>query len=186
MTGYWSDELIEHEVFVRRPEDRVAYVPVDRIGVYGEISRQQVQPASLDVRLSGHFINPFAEEPGEMETATLDPNFIYVLGPGDCLLASLVERVRIPSDALARVEGKSTWARQFLTVHSAGFIDPGFHGDVTLELKNDGKMPLSLRPGVPIAQISFCDLAAPALRPYGSEGLGSHYQGQTGATRHRS
>lgn len=185
MSGYWSDELIEYEIFNRPEPERVAYVPAERLEAFGPINLGQIQPASLDVRLAGDFINPFVEERDETEIAQIDSNYIYVLEPGDCLLASLVERVRIPDDALARIEGKSTWARQFLTVHSAGFLDPGFNGDVTLELKNDGKMPLKLRPGVRIAQISFCDLAAKALRPYGSDGLGSHYQGQTGATRAR-
>jgi dCTP deaminase len=110
------------------------------------------------------------------------PDAAYQLMPGDCVLGSIVEAVSIPSDVVACIEGKSSWARHFLTVHSAGFIDPGFNGDITLELKNDGKLPLVLEPGRAIAQISFLWLAAPALRPYGSEGLGSHYQYQKGPT----
>jgi dCTP deaminase len=98
------------------------------------------------------------------------------------VLASLVEAVGIWNDVVARVEGKSSWARHFLTVHSAGFIDPGFQGDITLELKNDGQQELYLEPGVFIAQISFQWLAAPAKRPYGTEGLDSHYQYQKGPT----
>ena len=104
----------------------------------------------------------------------------YALMPGDCVLSSLVEAVSLDDTVVARVEGKSTWARQFLTVHSAGFIDPGFTGDITLELKNDGKNNLLLVPGMLIAQISFQWLAAPASRPYGTEGLDSHYQYQKG------
>jgi dCTP deaminase len=92
----------------------------------------------------------------------------------------LLERVQIPNDVVARIEGKSTWARQFLTVHSAGFIDPGFHGDVTLELKNDGEVPIYLFPGVAIAQMSFQYLSARAIRPYGTKALNSHYQSQEG------
>jgi dCTP deaminase len=91
----------------------------------------------------------------------------------------------MPDNVVARVEGKSSLARIFLTVHSAGFIDPGFRGDVTLELKNDGMVPLRLVPGMLIAQISFQTLDAPALRPYGHEGLNSHYQGQRGPRQSR-
>jgi dCTP deaminase len=101
------------------------------------------------------------------------------------VLASLVERFVVPDDLVARVEGKSSWARRFLTVHSAGFIDPGFRGDITMELKNDGGLVLELRPGMVIAQVSFQQMTGPAARPYGTRGLGSHYQGQSGATAAR-
>lgn len=184
--GYWNDEMIrEYTTSAYPPElHGVAYVPEDRLPIYGPIRDSQIQPASLDVRLGGHFHTPFFSASG-LETE-IGPEHSYVLEPGDCVLSHLVEKVRIPNDALARIEGKSTWARKFLTVHSAGFIDPGFEGDVVLELKNDSPIHIPLTPGMVIAQISFADLAAPAVRPYGSGGLGSHYQSQSGATPART
>jgi dCTP deaminase len=175
----WNDKLIWEAIDVARLDVLpLVFVPPDRLERFGPMDASQVQPASLDVRLGEEFIThpegsriiPSAEGSG------------YQIRPGECLLASLVETVAIWDNVVARVEGKSRWARQFLTVHSAGFIDPGFQGDITLELKNDGATDLWLVPGVRIAQLSFQWLAAPAKRPYGSEGLGSHYQYQKGPT----
>jgi dCTP deaminase len=105
----------------------------------------------------------------------------YVLLPGRCLLGSTVERVTIPNNLAARVEGKSTLGRVFLVTHcTAGFIDPGFDGQITLEIVNLGPWRILLRPGMKIAQINFTQLTQPCARPYGSPGLGSHYQGQQG------
>lgn len=157
-----------------------AYVPGVR-EEFGPIQDSQIQPASLDVRLGPEFVDHVSGQ----RVTVLDGEKFY-LEPGACVLASLVERFVLPADIAARVEGKSSWARRFLTVHSAGFIDPGFRGDITMELKNDGGMVLELRPGDVIAQISFHRLDAPARRPYGTAGLGSHYQGQTGTTAARS
>lgn len=154
-----------------------AYVPGIR-EEFGRIDDTQVQPASLDVRLGPDFTDPFTGETGTWSPDG-DP---FRLRPGQCVLGNLVERFAIPADIVARVEGKSTWARRFLTVHSAGFVDPGFRGDLTLELKNDGHQTLELWPGTRIAQISFQMMSAAAAAPYGSPGLGSHYQHQTGAT----
>lgn len=169
----WNDARIRERLAGQWP---IAYTPDAREARYGPIMDDQVQPASLDVRLGEDFIShPTGELVG------LDEYFSFTLLPGECLLASLLERINLPPDVVARVEGKSTWARQFLTIHSAGFIDPGFHGDVTLELKNDGRKPIELKPGMMIGQISFQWLEAAAERPYGSEGLQSHYQGQEGA-----
>lgn len=175
----WPDKLIAAALDVRRPDatPAIAWVPLERRERFGPIADSQIQPASLDVRLGEDFIlHPSGEKVG------LDEFFSYVLKPGECLLANLVESFNMPDNVVARVEGKSTWARQFLTVHSAGFIDPGFRGDITLELKNDGHHNLNLVPGMAIAQVSFQWLAAPAMRPYGSKGLDSHYQDQRGAT----
>jgi dCTP deaminase len=151
------------------------YVPDERIPYYGPITEAQIQPASIDVRLA----EEFKEIDGE-------PFYMITRGghiePGECLLGSLVERVNVPANMVARIEGKSSWARRFLTVHSAGYIDPGFHGDITLELKNDSPKSIPLQPGVLIAQVSFSLLTEDALRPYGSPGLGSHYQNQKGPT----
>lgn len=156
------------------------YVPSDRIDRYGDIKPQQIQPASLDVRLYHEFIS---YESGGTYPGQIWPDGLLIIEPGACVLASIVERLDMRADNLAaRVEGKSSWARQFLTVHSAGFIDPGFRGDITLELKNDGPRSIKLPAGVVIAQLSFHLLSAPATRLYGEAGLGSHYQGQMGPT----
>ena len=174
----WNDKLIWEALDVVRPDVLpLVFVPKERLERFGPMDYSQVQPASLDVRLGPEFItHPDGTRiiPGEEGQ--------YQLRPGECLLASLVETMALWDNVVARVEGKSSWARKFLTVHSAGFIDPGFQGDITLELKNDGAQDLWLTPGDRIAQISFQWLAAPAKRPYGTEGLGSHYQYQKGPT----
>lgn len=166
----WNDQMISEAL---RGIDTIAYVPGKRAS-FGSIRPTQIQPASLDVRLGDEFIRH--TDGSRVRSGA------YTMMPGECLLAVLVERLRLRDDLVARIEGKSSLARQFLTVHSAGFIDPGFQGDVTLELKNDGRRPLHLKAGMLIAQISFQSLAAPALRPYGTPGLNSHYQGQKGPT----
>jgi len=153
------------------------YVPGGR-REFGEILESQVQPASLDVRLGALLIrHPCGEK------ITMSHTRGYSLAPGECVLASLVETFEMRADnVVARVEGKSSWARQFLSVHSAGFIDPGFIGDITLELKNDGHSRLQLVPGMCIAQVSFQFLQGGVERMYGDAGLNSHYQYQTGPT----
>lgn len=136
---------------------------------------QRLQPASLDVCLGSNFVS-------QGNSATLFDTFR--LPPHTLILGHTMEYVRLPADLAARVEGKSTWGRRGLQVHlTAGFIDPGFYGQVTLELMNLSAEPLWLPIGTPIAQLSFHRLSSPAERPYGSPGLGSHYQGQTGATK---
>ena len=178
MSSIWNDKLIAAAIEPGRPDLLpLVWVPKEREERFGFITSSQVQPASLDVRLGPEFIG----HPSGAQSY-IGEDCAYKLMPGDCVLASLVESVAIPDNVAARVEGKSSWARQFLTVHSAGFIDPGFQGDITLELKNDGKRPLTLTPGDLIAQLSFHWLAAPAARPYGTDGLGSHYQHQKGPT----
>lgn len=107
----------------------------------------------------------------------------FEMEPNEFILASTVEMIRVPTDMVAQVNGKSSWARQGLICHTmAGFIDPGFKGTVTLELKNVSRKPIRLLPGVPICQLVFTQLTSPAERPYGSTGLGSHYQNQKGVT----
>jgi dCTP deaminase len=133
------------------------------------------QPASIDLRLGGAFVSLLGSKFTERERVYLES--------GECFLAHTIEHVTIPADLVARVEGKSTWGRRFVMVHStAGFIDPGFSGQITLEIHNLSRFAQSVPVGASIAQISFQRLDKPALRPYGSPGLGSHYQGQTGAT----
>lgn len=152
------------------------FVPPKRTE-FGPVLDQQVQPASLDVRLARELIR----HPDGSDLRMGDQG--YILEPGECLLGTLVESFEMRTDNLAaRIEGKSSWARKFLTVHSAGFIDPGFCGDITLELKNDGHKRLLLLPGVIIAQVSFHFLAGPVERMYGEMALGSHYQFQRGPT----
>jgi dCTP deaminase len=178
-----NDYMIRCAVFpeqVRpdRPEaQKMVYTPQHRIRLWGDIQDSQIQPASLDVRLAPDFIR---HPDGEL--ICVDKSARYLLSPGECVLASTIERLHMPDNVVCRVEGKSSLARLFLTVHSAGFIDPGFRGDVTLELKNDGARRLELQPGMLIAQLSFQALDAPAVRPYGHRGLGSHYQEQWGPT----
>lgn len=177
-----NDFAIRQGVFpppeaVARGARAAVYVPRERRELFGPIQDSQIQPASLDVRLGTSFHTHPGGNPFTLQIGTS-----WMLAPGDCVLGSLVERFHLADNEVARVEGKSSWARKFLTVHSAGFIDPGFHGDITMELKNDGYQTITLWPGVVIAQVSFQFLVAPAVRPYGSEGLNSRYQGQVGAT----
>lgn len=171
----WNDKEIRYAVEV--PDIQMVFTPWERAKVYGQIQDYQFQPASLDVRLGDEFIT---HPSGDF--VKVGSPWYYTLQPGDCVLGSLMERIRLPETVVARIEGKSTWARRFLTVHSAGFIDPGFYGDITLELKNDGKEVLHLTPGVLIAQLSFHSLDSPPSRPYGKDGLNSHYQNQNGTT----
>lgn len=179
----WPDKLIRAALlaaglgFPRRP---IAYTPEMYIGDFGGIIDSQIQPASLDVRLGPIFS---VQMPDRDEVIRIPRGAFLELQPGGCVLGHVLEAVSIPDDVIARLEGKSTWGRKFLTVHSAGYIDPGFQGELTLELKNDGAFSLNLYPGQMIAQLSFQWLAAPAERPYGSPRLNSHYQHQTGPTK---
>ena len=109
-----------------------------------------------------------------------------MIHPGEFCLGRTLEWVELPADIVARIEGKSSLGRLGLIVHAtAGFCDPGWRGTLTLELNNLTRVPIKLYPGLPIAQLSFMALDRPALRPYGSPGLGSHYQGQRAATESR-
>lgn len=157
---------------------------------------RRVQPASYDLTLGDTLLIP---APGMVRDGAVDPDgdvtpFVpcplgpegLVLASGSVALATTAETVRVPEDLAARVEGKSTWARWFVQVHvSAGWLDPGFAGQVTLEIVNHGPWPVRLRPGTPIAQVNFCRLTTAAARPYGHPALGSHYQGQQGPTAPR-
>lgn len=152
----------------------------------------QIQPASIDLRLDRELIVYRAgrvacldpREPATLEQAservTVGPDEAFVLHPGEFALGSTAERVRIPSDLVARVDGRSSIGRLAVVVHAtAGFIDPGFEGQITLELSNIGPIPVKLYPGMRIAQIVLYRMTSPAERPYGAE-RGSHYQGQRG------
>ena len=135
-----------------------------------------VQPASLELTISDSVIRP------DGRPATYVENRIF-LRPREFLLGSTREMVHIPNDLLARVEGKSSWARKGIMVHvTAGFIDPGFRGQITLELYNLSTQTHTIPVGSRVAQLALEELDHPADRPYGSPGLGSHYQDQQGAT----
>ncbi|TWP37973.1 dCTP deaminase [Leekyejoonella antrihumi] len=156
-----------------------------------------IQPSSIDFRMDRYFrlfdnhkypfIDP-AEEQDELtrlvEVADDEP---FVLHPGEFVLGSTYEAVTLPDDVAARVEGKSSLGRLGLLTHAtAGFVDPGFSGHVTLELSNVATLPIKLWPGMKIGQLCFFQLSSPAENPYGSARYGSHYQGQRGPTASRS
>ena len=156
-----------------------------------------VQPSSIDVRLDRYFrlfdnhkypfIDPAAEQPDLTRMVETEPDEPFVLHPGEFVLASTLEVVSLASDLAARVEGKSSLGRLGLLTHAtAGFVDPGFSGHVTLELSNVATLPIKLWPGMKIGQLCFFQLSSPALHPYGDRARGSHYQGQRGPTASRS
>lgn len=145
-----------------------------RIVIEPEPHDWQLQPASVDLTLAGEFMNPFDD------TSYTHQDY-FNIAPGECVLGTTVQRIEVPTDMVARVEGKSTWGRRFITIHAtAGFIDPGFRGQVTLELTNLSKMVQPLPVGSAIAQVSFMWVDQPVVRPYGTPALGSHYQDQEG------
>ncbi|MGZ8502778.1 MAG: dCTP deaminase [Candidatus Limnocylindrales bacterium] len=157
-----------------------------------------VQPSSVDVRLDRYFrlfdnhrypyIDPAQEQPDLtrlVEIGATDESL--VLHPGEFVLGSSLETVSLPDDLAARVEGKSSLGRLGLLTHAtAGFVDPGFSGHVTLELSNVATLPIMLYPGMKIGQLCFFRLSSAAENPYGTDVSGSHYQGQRGPTASRS
>src|ERR671918_2226159 len=155
-----------------------------------------IQPSSVDVRADRYFRvfhnarYPFIDVKQPMDDLTelveVDGEDAFILHPGEFVLGSTLERIRLPDDLVARLEGKSSLGRLGLLIHStAGFIDPGWDGQVTLELSNVANLPITISPGMKIGQISFVQLSEPAERPYGSAGIGSKYQGQRGPTPSR-
>ena len=156
-----------------------------------------VQPSSIDVRLDRFFrvfenhryphIDPAEEQPELTRAVQPKGEEPFILHPGEFVLGSSFEVVTLPDDVAARLEGKSSLGRLGLLTHStAGFIDPGFSGHVTLELCNVATLPIKLWPGMKIGQLCFFRLSSPAEHPYGSEIYGSRYQGQRGPTPSRS
>lgn len=156
-----------------------------------------VQPSSIDVRLDRFFrvfenhkyphIDPSVEQPDLTRLVETDGEEAFILHPGEFVLASTYEVVTLPDDIASRLEGKSSLGRLGLLTHStAGFIDPGFSGHVTLELSNVATLPIKLFPGMKIGQLCMFRLTSPAERPYGSAAYGSRYQGQRGPTPSRS
>ena len=156
-----------------------------------------VQPSSIDVRLDRYFrlfdnhkypvIDPAEEQPELTRLVEVEPDEAFVLHPGEFVLASTYELVTLPDDLSSRLEGKSSLGRLGLLTHStAGFIDAGFSGHVTLELSNVATLPIKLWPGMKIGQLCFFRLSSAVEHAYGSDRYGSRYQGQRGPTASRS
>jgi dCTP deaminase len=155
-----------------------------------------VQPASVDLRLGDSFrvfhnhrvtAIDLRDPPTNLtEEVVVPASEPFAIHPGEFVLGRTLEYVEIPDDVVARIEGKSSLGRLGLIVHAtAGFVDPGFRGTLTLEITNLTRVPIKLYAGLLIAQLSFMALDGPAERPYGSDELGSHYQGQLAATESR-
>lgn len=156
-----------------------------------------IQPASVDVRIDRFFrlfdnhkysvIDPSEEQPGLTRLIEVDADEPFVLHPGEFVLGSTFEQVSLPADIAARLEGKSSLGRLGLLTHStAGFVDPGFSGHVTLELSNMATLPIKLWPGMKIGQLCFFMVSSEVEKPYGAKENQSRYQGQRGPTASRS
>lgn len=149
-------------------------------------SSDYLQPSSYDVHLASTFLVFDGHKSGLIDPAVDNTHLVhyvrqdeFVLHPGEFVLASTVEMVGLSAGLAARIEGKSSLGRLGLQTHStAGFIDPGFRGTITLELSNVARLPIKLYAGMKIGQLAFFKLDTPTDQPYGSNG--SHYQGQTG------
>jgi dCTP deaminase len=155
-----------------------------------------VQPSSVDVRVDNRFRvfqnsrYPYIDVRQPMEDLTelveVEGQEPFILHPGEFVLGQTLERVTLPNDLVARLEGKSSLGRLGLLIHStAGFVDSGFSGNLTLELSNVANLPITIYQGMPIGQMSFMRMDAPVDRPYGSEETGSKYQGQAEPTPSR-
>ena len=160
-------------------------------------AESMVQPSSVDVRLDRFFrvfenhkysvIDPSIEQSELTREVVVEPNEHFILHPGEFVLASTYEVITLPDDIAGRLEGKSSLGRLGLLTHStAGFIDPGFSGHITLELSNVANLPVKLFPGMKIGQLCLIKLSSPAQHPYGSAIYGSRYQGQRGPTPSKS
>ena len=178
--------LPDHEIAARLHDGTLTITP--------EPDLTRLQPASVDITLGEDFrhyrpprwpqrIVTLDSIPADLaEPQRTNPDGV-VLAPGDFVLASTAEHFRIPDDLCAFLHGRSTLGRLGIACHvTAGLIDPGFAGSVTLEITNLGPLTVHLRPGDPVGQITFTQLDSPAARPYGSDGLASRYQGQSGPT----
>jgi dCTP deaminase len=155
-----------------------------------------VQPSSIDVRVDSLFrvfrnhtaavIDVKRDMRDLTELVEIPADGVFMLHPGEFVLGSTVERVTVPDDLVARIEGKSSLGRLGLLIHStAGFVDAGFSGHITLELANVASLPITIYPGMKIGQISFMQMTSPAEHPYGQGAAGSKYQGQRGPTPSR-
>jgi dCTP deaminase len=165
-----------------------------RIGI-DPYDESLIQPSSVDVRVDKFFrvfrnnryphidVKREQEDLTELVEIGEEP---FILHPGEFVLGSTLERIRVPDDLVGRLDGKSSLGRLGLLIHStAGFIDPGWDGHVTLELSNVANLPITIYYAMKIGQLSFVQLTEPAETPYGADGLGSKYQGQKGPTPSR-
>ena len=180
--------LSDRDILAEVTEGRIALEPWDPA---------MLQPSSIDVRLDRFFrvfenhryphIDPAEEQPELTRLIEVGDEDAFVLHPGEFVLGSTWEQVSLPATVAARLEGKSSLGRLGLLTHStAGFIDPGFSGHVTLELSNMATLPVKLWPGMKIGQLCFFRLTSEAEHPYGSGAYGNRYQGQRGPTASRS
>lgn len=173
-----------------------AQIEAGRIGLE-PLSMELIQPSSMDVRLDRFFrlfdnhkypfIDPREQQDDLTRFVEVASDEPFILHPGEFALGSTFEFVTLPDDIAARLEGKSSLGRLGLLTHStAGFVDPGFRGHVTLELSNTATLPIKLWPGMKIGQLCFFQLSSASENPYGSAKYGSRYQGQRGPTASRS
>ncbi len=180
--------LSDRDIRAEITKGRVVLTPYDE---------GMVQPSSIDVRLDRYFrvfenhryphIDPSVEQPDLTRLVEPTGGEPFILHPGEFVLASTYEVVQLPDDVAGRLEGKSSLGRLGLLTHStAGFVDPGFDGHVTLELSNVATLPIKLWPGMKIGQLCLIRLSSPSEHPYGSAVYGSRYQGQRGPTPSRS
>ncbi len=180
--------LSDRDLLTEIDNKRVAVEPFDV---------EMIQPSSIDVRLDRMFrvfenhkyphIDPSIEQADLTRLIEPDGDDPFILHPGEFVLGSTLEVVSLPDDLAGRLEGKSSLGRLGLLTHStAGFIDPGFSGHITLELSNVATLPIKLFPGMKIGQLCLFRLSSPADHPYGSDKYGSRYQGQRGPTASRS
>ena len=173
-----------------------AEIAANRVGVE-PFEEAMIQPSSVDVRLDKFFrvfenhkysvIDPSTEQAELTREVIAEGDEPFILHPGEFVLASTYEVITLPDDIAGRLEGKSSLGRLGLLTHStAGFIDPGFSGHITLELSNVANLPVKLFPGMKIGQLCLIKLSSPAEHPYGSAIYASRYQGQRGPTPSRS
>ena len=164
--------------------------------VIDPLDKDCIQPSSVDLHIDRFFrvfLNhtmghiDVKEDLEELtELVEIGEDDVFMLHPGEFVLGSTAERVALPDDLVARLEGKSSLGRLGLLIHStAGFVDAGFDGHLTLELSNVANLPITIYPNMKIGQISFFRLTSEAENPYGSGALGSKYQGQRGPTPSR-
>jgi len=179
-----------------RDRDIAAEIDAGRVKVE-PFEPKMIQPSSVDVRLDRFFrvfenhkysvIDPSIEQSELTREVAVTGGEHFILHPGEFVLASTYEVITLPDDIAGRLEGKSSLGRLGLLTHStAGFIDPGFSGHITLELSNVANLPVKLFPGMKIGQLCLIRLSSPAQHPYGSAIYGSRYQGQRGPTPSKS
>ena len=176
--------LSDHDIAAALASGRVRVEPYEPA---------DLQPSSIDLHLDRSFrvfrnnrypyIDVRSPQPDLTDLLNVTDDEAFILHPGEFVLGQTIEWVELPNDLVARLEGKSSLGRLGLLIHStAGYVDPGWKGKLTLELSNVAKLPIALYFGMKIGQISFFGMSSPVDRPYGSKGLGSKYQGQSEPT----